>query len=83
MIWKITAGVAALIGLLVAPIAVPSRTIVTTIDIAQPPDATFQYATTPANWPKWHPSSLAVAGAVDHSLEVGEEVREAFFRSWA
>jgi hypothetical protein len=43
MIWKIAAGVAALIGLLVAPIAVPSRPIVTTIDIAQSPEATFQY----------------------------------------
>jgi uncharacterized protein YndB with AHSA1/START domain len=78
MICKGTAGVAALIGLLFVPLAVPSRPIVTTINIGQPPTTTFQYVTTPANWPKWHPSSLSVTGAVDHSLEVGEAVQEAF-----
>ena len=41
-------------------------------------DHVFDYVTTPANWPKWHPSSLAVSGAVDHPLELGEQVTEDF-----
>ena len=38
----------------------------------------FAYVTTPANWPKWHPSSLSVRGAIDHPLELGEQVTEEF-----
>jgi hypothetical protein len=38
----------------------------------------FDYVTTPANGPRWHPSSLAVAGATDHALRVGEVVDEDF-----
>ncbi len=38
----------------------------------------FDYATTPGNWPDWHPSSLGVSGATDHSLEPGEQVTEKF-----
>lgn len=38
----------------------------------------FEYVTTPGNWPQWHPSSLGVSGATDHSLLMGEEVTEAF-----
>lgn len=38
----------------------------------------FDYATTPGNWPRWHPSSLAVSGATDHSLAVGERVTEEY-----
>ncbi len=34
--------------------------------------------TRPGNWPKWHPSSLGVSGATDHSLEPGEEAMEEF-----
>lgn len=54
--------------------------VYTTIDINKPADAVFNYVTTPANWPKWHPSSLAVTAAggtaPDHSLEVGEQATE-------
>jgi hypothetical protein len=38
----------------------------------------FAYVTTPGHWPDWHPSSLGVSGATDHSLNVGEEVTEQF-----
>jgi uncharacterized protein YndB with AHSA1/START domain len=38
----------------------------------------FEYVTTPGNWPEWHPSSLGVSGATDHSLEPGEKVTEEF-----
>ncbi len=48
------------------------------IIIARQPDAVFTYVTTPGNWPKWHPASKAVSGAIDHSLAVGEKVTEDF-----
>jgi uncharacterized protein YndB with AHSA1/START domain len=52
--------------------------IVDVIDIERPPADVFAYVSTPGNWPKWHPSSLAVRGAVDHSLGAGEQVTETF-----
>jgi hypothetical protein len=52
--------------------------IATIIRIKRPIDAVYEYVTTPASWPEWHPASRSVSGAVDHSLTVGEEVTEAF-----
>jgi uncharacterized protein YndB with AHSA1/START domain len=52
--------------------------VVTHATIARPPDDVFAYVTTPGHWPQWHPSSLGVTGATDHSLAVGEEVTESF-----
>jgi uncharacterized protein YndB with AHSA1/START domain len=52
--------------------------IVTTVHIARPVAQVFDFLTTPANWPRWHPASLGVHGAADHSLEVGEQVTEEF-----
>jgi uncharacterized protein YndB with AHSA1/START domain len=52
------------------------RRIYTVIDIAQPVEEVYAYVTTPGHWPDWHPSSLAVSGATDHSLAVGEQVTE-------
>ncbi|HEX6827830.1 MAG TPA: SRPBCC family protein [Burkholderiales bacterium] len=46
--------------------------------IARPPQEVFDFVTTPANWPKWHPSSLGVSGATNHPLAVGEQVTEDF-----
>lgn len=46
--------------------------------IARPPQAVFDYVTTPGYWPAWHPSSLGVSGTTDHSLKVGERVTEHF-----
>ena len=51
--------------------------IVTTVDIARPIAAVFDYVTTPANWPAWHPASRALVGG-DHPLALGEEVTEEF-----
>ena len=48
------------------------------IRIHTPTERVFEYATTPGNWPEWHPSSLGVSGATDHSLEPGEQVTEEF-----
>jgi uncharacterized protein YndB with AHSA1/START domain len=50
----------------------------TTIRTDSPVERVFEYATTPGNWPEWHPSSLGVSGATDHSLEPGEQVTEEF-----
>lgn len=36
----------------------------------------FDYVTTAQNWPAWHPASLSVIGAVDHSAEAGEQICE-------
>jgi uncharacterized protein YndB with AHSA1/START domain len=47
-------------------------------DIARSPHEVFLYVTTPANWPRWHPSSIAVAGDAGHSLAIGESVTEEF-----
>ena len=46
------------------------------VQIRVPVEEAFDYAATPGNWPAWHPSSLGVSGAVDHSLEPGEQVTE-------
>jgi uncharacterized protein YndB with AHSA1/START domain len=53
-------------------------TIVTEIAIAKSPQTVFDYVTTPAHWLQWHPSSVALRGATDHSLDVGEQVTEDF-----
>ena len=50
----------------------------TAVEIRRPVEQVFEYVTTPGNWPRWHPSSLGVSGAADHSLDVGEQVTEAF-----
>ncbi len=52
--------------------------IYTTATIACPIEALYDYVTTPAHWPEWHPSSLGVSDGADHSLAVGEEVTERF-----
>lgn len=47
--------------------------------IQRSPDEVFDFVTTPANWPRWHPSSVAVRGpGADHSSLVGEEITEDF-----
>jgi len=73
------AGIAAAaIVLLLAPPLQPDTRIVNEVTIARPPQQVYDYVTTPANWPRWHPSSLAVRGATDHPLAVGESVVEDF-----
>jgi uncharacterized protein YndB with AHSA1/START domain len=50
----------------------------TTIRVEVTAERLFEYATTPGNWPAWHPSSLGVSGATDHSLGPGEKVAEEY-----
>lgn len=53
--------------------------IVTESFVDRPRAEVFLYVTTPAYWPRWHPSSLSVTGAgADHSALLGEEVTEEF-----
>ena len=52
--------------------------IYTTATIACPIEDLYDYVTTPAHWPEWHPSSLGVSDGADHSPAVGEEVTERF-----
>jgi Polyketide cyclase / dehydrase and lipid transport len=52
--------------------------IVVAINIHRPIGVVFDYVTTPANWPAWHPASRAVSGSADHSLLIGEQVTEEF-----
>ncbi|MDM0115320.1 SRPBCC family protein [Variovorax sp. J22R133] len=78
--WKRWLGVVVVLALLGVVLFLPIKAgvtrIVTEADIARPPADVFAYVTTPGNWPKWHPSSLAVSGAVDHPLQMGEAVVE-------
>lgn len=52
--------------------------IYTAVHVDIPQGELFNFVTTPGNWPRWHPSSLGVQGATDHSLAIGEEVTESF-----
>lgn len=52
--------------------------IKTAIHVERPIDQVFEFVTTPGNWPSWHPSSLGVSGATEHSLAPGEQVTEEF-----
>jgi hypothetical protein len=79
----VTAALAAscAIGLLLAPLPrqfILATRIVTIATIERPDTVVFDYVTTPAHWPVWHPSSLSVSGATDHPLIEGEQVTEEF-----
>ena len=50
--------------------------VVNTVRIHREIADVFDFFTTPENWPRWHPASISVKGATDHSLVVGEEVTE-------
>ncbi|WP_218509862.1 SRPBCC family protein [Variovorax sp. dw_308] len=80
--WKRWVGaalvVAVLVGALFVPMPAGVTRIVSVVDIARPPAEVYAYVTTPAKWPLWHPSSLAVSGDAGHSLNVGETVGEDF-----
>ena len=72
-------AVAAIVGVLLVPLPFDDTTrIRNSVSIDRDPEVVFAYVTTPANWPRWHPSSLGVSGAVDHALDLGEQVTEDF-----
>ncbi|MES2298276.1 MAG: SRPBCC family protein [Pseudomonadota bacterium] len=47
-----------------------------TITIRRSPEDVFNYATTPAHWPKWHPSSLRLQGDTAHPTLGGAQFEE-------
>ena len=72
-------AVAALAGVALVPLPFDDTIrIRDSVSIDRDPEVVFAYVTTPANWPTWHPSSLGVSGAVDHPLDLGEQVTEDF-----
>jgi uncharacterized protein YndB with AHSA1/START domain len=73
-------GAVALLALLsLLPLPFERQThVLDTVKLRAPPQAVYDYTTTPDNWPKWHPASIAVQGATDHPLKAGEEVAEEF-----
>jgi uncharacterized protein YndB with AHSA1/START domain len=50
--------------------------IYNSVQIRQPIEQVFDFITTPANWPRWHPASVRVSENADHPLLPGEEVTE-------
>lgn len=78
LIWVLIVAVV-MVAALFVPLPWTDRTrIHDEVVIARPPAEVFAYVSTPQNWPKWHPSSLGVTGATDHSLAPGERVTETF-----
>jgi hypothetical protein len=74
-------GLALLVGaaaVLLVPMPLSPTRIQTSTVIGRAAPEVYNYVTTPGNWPLWHPSSLAVSGATDHPLQVGEQVSEEF-----
>ena len=69
----VAAGAVLLVPMPLSPTRIQNSTL-----IERAPSEVYSYVTTPGNWPRWHPSSLAVSGATDHPLLVGEQVSEEF-----
>ncbi len=46
------------------------------VHVNQPVEKVFDYVTTASNWPKWHPSTVSVSGAVFHPALEGETIVE-------
>jgi hypothetical protein len=50
--------------------------IANSILVRRPLAAVFDTATTARYWPRWHPATRAVQGAVDHPVQTGEQITE-------
>ncbi len=46
------------------------------VHIERPIDEVFDFLTTASNWPRWHPATVSVSGAVDHPALKGEVIVE-------
>jgi uncharacterized protein YndB with AHSA1/START domain len=79
--FAIAVAIAALLALGAAVLLIVPNSgthVVSTVRIHRDIADVFAFFTMPKNWPRWHPASISVAGATDHSLAVGEEVTEEF-----
>lgn len=81
MRWLLLCSIALICALLLPLPWQDITRIRTVVVIARPPAVVFDYVSTPANWPAWHPSSLGVSGATDHPLAPGERVNEIYLVS--
>ena len=52
------------------------QSVTNSVLIEKPIEEVYDFLTTAANWPKWHPVTLAVYGAVFHPGLMGEEIVE-------
>src|SRR5262249_24703168 len=50
--------------------------IYNSIQINRPIEGVFDFITTPANWPQWHPASVSVGWDAENSLLPGEKITE-------
>ena len=64
------AAYSAVFGADPAALVPPMSRITSSIRIRREPAAVFDFFTTPANAPRWHPASVSVAGAVDHQASL-------------
>ncbi|MBI1801625.1 MAG: SRPBCC family protein [Chloroflexi bacterium] len=50
--------------------------VINTVLINRPIEEVFNLATTPKNWPRYHPNSLGVSGVTERPVRVGDVTRE-------
>jgi uncharacterized protein YndB with AHSA1/START domain len=46
------------------------------VQIKRPAEEVFDFVTTASNWPKWHPATVSVSGAVSLPAQEGETIAE-------
>ena len=52
--------------------------ICNSIQIRQPIEQVFDFITTPANWPQWHPASVSVGGTLTIPCSRAKRLRKTF-----
>jgi uncharacterized protein YndB with AHSA1/START domain len=50
--------------------------VVNTTLVRRPIAAVFETATTAKYWPRWHPATLGVSGAIEHPVQLDEQIVE-------
>ena len=50
--------------------------IISVVQIRRPIQDVFKFGSTPRFWPMWHPTAQSVTGAIDHPVQVGDEISE-------
>jgi uncharacterized protein YndB with AHSA1/START domain len=78
LVIAILAGAIIVLAPLPWPDTISATRIVDRVDIAASPERVFAYVTAPVNWPRWHPQSRAVYGAIDRTPQPGEQTIEEF-----
>lgn len=50
--------------------------VTNTVLIQGEPEHIFDLVTTPKFWPRWHPATVSVKGAIDQPMRLGDMIRE-------